>query len=190
MGRTNEYNVRSPGPSRKDVDRAAAEDTCKDGKLAYQLPFMPSAPLQHETNLGFLLADISRLARREFDRRVRDLGLTRAQWLFLYYLARQPGCTQSEMAELLQMEKITVSRQATRLEKAGWILRNDHADDARAYRLKLTPRAARLIDLLQKKAEILRNDYLNGISPSRRSLLLSDLSHIKSNLLHLAGHSR
>ena len=138
-----------------------------------------------DRSLGFLFADISRLARREFDRRVRDLGLTRAQWLFLYYLARQPGCTQSELAELLQMEKITVSRQAARLEKAGWIQRADHAADGRAYHLELTPRAERIIARLDERADQLRDDYLQGISPTRRTSLLADLTLIKANLLRL-----
>ena len=138
-----------------------------------------------ERSLGFLMADISRLVRKEFDRRVRDLGLTRAQWLFLYYLARQPGCTQSELAELLQMEKITISRQADRLEQRGWIQRSDHADDARAYHLELTARAERIITRLDERAARLRKDYLHGIPAPRRSALLADLSLIKTNLLRL-----
>lgn len=143
-----------------------------------------------ERSLGFLLADISRLARKEFDRRVRDLGLTRAQWLFLYYLARQPGCTQSDLAELLQMEKITVSRQAQRLEKAGWIQRGDHAEDARAYHLELTPRATGIIARLEDRADRLRGDYLQGIPTPRRAELLADLSLIKGNLLRLGEKAR
>lgn len=151
---------------------------------------MSAARSQVERSLGFLFADISRLARKEFDRRVRDLGLTRAQWLFLYYLSRQSGCTQSELAELLQMEKITISRQAQRLEKAGWIARSDHSEDARAYRLVLTPRAEKIITRLEERADRLRNDYLDGISPPRRSTLLADLNIIKANLLRLDGRTR
>ncbi len=150
-----------------------------------------SAPRPNaERGLGFLLADISRMARKEFDRRVRDLGLTRAQWLFLYYLARQPGCTQSEMAELLQMEKITISRQAQRLELAGWIQRDAHAADARAYHLELTPRAERIIARLDERADRLRNDFLEGISPARRTSLLADLTLIKANLVRLDARPR
>jgi DNA-binding MarR family transcriptional regulator len=151
---------------------------------------MSAARTQVERSLGFLFADISRLARKEFDRRVRDLGLTRAQWLFLYYLSRQPGCTQSDLAELLQMEKITISRQAKRLENAGWIARGDHSEDARAYRLALTPRAGRIISRLEQRAARLRNDYLDGISPPRRSTLLADLTLIKANLVRLEGRAR
>ena len=143
-----------------------------------------------ERSLGFLLADISRLARKEFDRRVRDLGLTRAQWLFLYYLARRPGCTQSELAELLQMEKITVSRQADRLEKAGWIRRSDHAADGRAYHLELTSRAGRITVRLEERAARLRGDYLHGLPATRRSALLADLTLIKTNLLRLDARLR
>jgi MarR family transcriptional regulator, transcriptional regulator for hemolysin len=146
-----------------------------------------SAP---DRSLGFLLADISRLARKEFDRRVRDLGLTRAQWLFLYYLSRHAGCTQSELAELLQMEKISVSRQADRLEKAGWIQRADHRADARAYRLELTARAQRITARLEERADRLRDDYLQGISAPRRAVLLDELTLIKANLLQLGERAR
>lgn len=151
---------------------------------------MSAARPRLERNLGFLFADISRLARREFDRRVSDLGLTRAQWLFLYYLARQPGCTQSELAEILQLEKITISRQAERLEKAGWITRNDRANDGRAYRLKLTARARGTIRNLERRADRLREEYLEGVSSPHRRILLSELIVIKKNLLRLTGLPR
>jgi DNA-binding MarR family transcriptional regulator len=147
---------------------------------------MPVLRPNLEQRLGFLLADISRLARKEFDRRVRDLGLTRAQWLFLYHLARQPGCTQSELAELLQMEKITISRQAERLEKAGWIQRGDAVADARAYHLNLTSQAERIIARLDNRADRLRRDYLQGIPSARRAALVADLGLIKTNLLRLS----
>lgn len=140
------------------------------------------APDRH---LGFLLADINRLARREFDRRVRPLGLTRAQWLFLFHLGRQPGATQSELAEQMQMEKISVSRQADRLQRAGWIERQDNRDDRRAYHLYLTPRAARIVEKLDQTAATLRTDYLRGVPPARRLALVADLARIKANLLKL-----
>jgi len=146
---------------------------------------MSALRANNERHLGFLLSDINRLARREFDRRVRHLGLTRAQWLFLFYLDRQPGATQSELAELLQMEKISVSRQATRLERAGWIERRDSREDGRAYHLHLTPRASRIVEKLDGMATALRTDFLRGLPQARRAALLSDLSRIKANLLEL-----
>jgi MarR family transcriptional regulator, transcriptional regulator for hemolysin len=147
-------------------------------------------PSTFDRSLGFILSDISRLARREFDRRVRGLRLTRSQWLFLYHLARQPGCTQSELAESLQVERISVSRQANRLEKAGWIERRDHQQDGRAYHLYLTPKAERLTLRLSGLAGRLREDYLSGLAAPRRAALVNDLLHVKANLLHMEEKAR
>jgi len=147
--------------------------------------FMPALRPIPDRHLGFLLADINRLVRREFDRRVRPLGLTRAQWLFLFHLGRQPGVTQSELAEHLQMEKISVSRQADRLQRAGWIERRDSHADRRAYHLYLTPRATRIVEKLDNTAASLRTDYLRGVPLARRSALVADLGRIKANLLKL-----
>jgi MarR family transcriptional regulator for hemolysin len=144
----------------------------------------------HLPGLGFLIADLNRLMRKEFDRRVRHLGLTRAQWLFISYLTRLPGCTQSELAEALQLEKITVSRQAARLVKAGWISRRDHAIDGRAYRLHPTPRARAMAERLAEVAGGLRRDYLRGLAPPRRIALRADLLHIKANLQHMDANGK
>jgi MarR family transcriptional regulator for hemolysin len=136
-----------------------------------------------DRSLGFVVSDISRLLRDEFNRRVRGQGLTRAQWLLLYYVARQPGASQSELAVILQLEKITVSRHAVRLEKTGWLMRDNHAHDGRAYRLRLTPRAERVIGECAGVSEQLREDAMVGLAAGRRAALIDDLLQIKSNLL-------
>ena len=147
-------------------------------------------PSRFDRHLGFILGDISRLARKEFERRVRGLRLTRAQWLFLYHLARQPWCTQIELAESLQMERITVSRQADRLEQAGWIERRDDPRDGRAYRLHLTPQAERMTLRLEAAAGPLREAYLSGLSAARRTALIHDLLHVKTNLLRMEATAK
>lgn len=148
---------------------------------------MPTRTSTFENSFGFILSDISRLARKEFDRRVRDLGLTRAQWLFLVHLARRPGCTQSGLAESLQLEKITVSRQAERLLRAGWIERRDRRDDARAYHLYVSRKAEPLIERLAAVGEKLRAEYMRGLPGARRNALVADLLRIKSNLLRMSA---
>jgi DNA-binding MarR family transcriptional regulator len=135
--------------------------------------------------ISLLLSDINRQVRRVFDRRVRHLGLTRAQWMFLFYLGREPGMTQTQLAELMQMEKISVSRQADRLERAGWIERRDDRADARAYRLYPTLRAGKVVTKLNQLADELRADYLAGLPPERIEALTHDLGRIRENLLRL-----
>lgn len=151
---------------------------------------MALRPSTFDRSLGFILSDISRLARKEFDRRVRGLRLTRSQWLFLYHLARRPGASQSELAESLQMERISVSRQADRLEKAGWIARHDHPQDGRAYHLYLTPKAERLTLRLRSLAGRLREDYLCGLPAPRRAALFNDLLRVKTNLLQMEARAK
>src|SRR5687768_1725395 len=165
---------------------------CAIGKLAYHFdfPVMVARPPSFERSFGFILSDISRLARNEFERRVRDLRVTRAQWLVLMHLARRPGCTQSDLADAMQMQKITVSRHADRLVRAGWIQRRDHAEDGRAYHLYLSRKAQPVITRLAAVAEELRSEYMRGLSGVRRDALIDDLLHIKSNLLRMNGDSR
>jgi MarR family transcriptional regulator for hemolysin len=151
---------------------------------------MAEALPNFDRSLGFIISDISRLLRKEFDRRVRGYGLTRAQWLLLYYVARQPGASQSDLADALQLEKITISRHAARLERNGWLERHDHAEDGRAYRLRLTSRATKMIVQLSTVTEQLRDDAMGTIPVPRRSALIDDLLQIKSNLLILDAAAR
>ncbi len=152
--------------------------------LASQATSAPITELlpNFDRSLGFIVNDISRLLRKEFERRVRGHGLTRAQWLLLYYVARQPDASQSDLADALQLEKITISRHAARLEKTGWLERHDHDADGRAYRLKLTPRATSMIVKLSSIADQLREDAQAGLAMARRNALIEDLLHIRANL--------
>ena len=69
-----------------------------------------------ERNFGFLVNDVARLLRTTFDRRVRALDLTRSQWWVLNHLFRQDGVTQSDLAEILDIEKATLGRLLDRME--------------------------------------------------------------------------
>ncbi|HEX6842884.1 MAG TPA: MarR family transcriptional regulator, partial [Stellaceae bacterium] len=76
-----------------------------------------------ERSFGFLLHDIARLMRKRFDQRARSLNLSRAQWQLLVHLSRHEGITQSGLAEILEIENITVGRLVDRMEEAGWVER-------------------------------------------------------------------
>jgi DNA-binding MarR family transcriptional regulator len=85
-------------------------------------------------NFGFLLNDVARLMRTAYDRRIRKLGLTRAQWWVLTHLYRSNGVTQTELAETLEIEKPTLGRLLDRLEAKGWVRREHDASDRRVWR--------------------------------------------------------
>jgi len=139
-----------------------------------------------DESIGFLLADVSRLLRREFDRRVRQLGLTQAQWRAIAHLAREEGINQSALAERLEVAAITLGRLVDRMEAAGWVRREADASDRRASLLFLTPKAAPILDELQAHADQARAVLMQGISDSRHRQLIATLQQMKANLASAA----
>jgi MarR family transcriptional regulator, transcriptional regulator for hemolysin len=95
----------------------------------------------YRNDLLFLLHDVARLLRVETDKRARVHRMTRAQWAILFWLSRYPGLSQKELAELLEVEPITVARLLDRLETNGMIERRPDPRDRRIWRLHLRPGA-------------------------------------------------
>ena len=135
-------------------------------------------------NIGSMLADTSRLLRRSFDVRARDIGVTRAQWQVLTTLLRHEGVNQGGLAELLDVEPITVCRMVDRLQEAGLVERRTDPADRRSWRLFLTPRAHDLLDELRPLADALIEDALTGIDQDERKQLRDLLDRIRDNLSH------
>jgi len=101
-----------------------------------------------QTSVGFLLHDVARLMRYRFDARARDLGVTRQQWRALLNLARQEGQTQAELADRLEVERITLCRMVDRLAEAGLVERRADPKDRRVWRLHLLPAAHDIVERL------------------------------------------
>ena len=133
-------------------------------------------------NYGFLLSDVARLMRTAYDRRVRKLGLTRSQWWVLNQLFRNPGVNQSELAEILEVEKPTLGRLLDRMEAKGWVRREQDEKDRRAWRVHLTEAVEPAMREMRKIAADLRRDALSGLSAAEREQLVDTLLAIKANL--------
>ena len=131
---------------------------------------------------GFLVHDISRMLRKRFDRRARDLGLTKSQWIVLAHLARHEGIHQSRLAEILELEPATLGRHLDRLEDTGWIERRPDPLDRRAWRLHLTGKAAPVLEKMGGLVEITTQEALAGLSAEERERLQSSLLTIRANL--------
>ena len=111
-----------------------------DRNLAYYLAATLHIAGMSNTDdfIGVMISDVARLMRTAFDRRVRKLGLTRAQWLALTRLHRRPGASQSELADMMEVEKATAGRLIDRLEAKGWVERRAQDGDRRINRVYLT----------------------------------------------------
>ena len=133
-------------------------------------------------NFGFLLNDVARLMRTAYDRRIRKLGLTRAQWWVLTHLYRSNGVSQTELAETLEIEKPTLGRLLDRLEAKGWVRREHDAKDRRVWRVHLTDEVEPALRTMRTIAKELRRDALAGIGAAERERFVDTLLAIKENL--------
>jgi MarR family transcriptional regulator for hemolysin len=136
-------------------------------------------------NYGFLLMDVSRLMRTVYDRRVKSVGLTRSQWWVLNHLFRSPGVKQAELAAILEIERPTLGRLLDRLQRKGWVRREDDPRDRRAWRIYLTKAAEPAMRKLRKQAAKLRSDALAGLSAAERERFVDTLLAIKANLARM-----
>jgi DNA-binding MarR family transcriptional regulator len=132
--------------------------------------------------IGFLLNDAARLMRKDFERRTRPLGLTRAQWHTLFHLARNEGCNQATLADLLDVEPITIARTIDRLELSGLVERRADPSDRRARLLFLGKRAHPLLEQLRALGAETREIALAGIDEDERTLLMTLLTKMRANL--------
>jgi MarR family transcriptional regulator, transcriptional regulator for hemolysin len=142
-----------------------------------------------DRNIGFVMHDVARLMRTGFDRRARQLGLTRSQWWVLTFLHRREGVTQSELAEDLDLEKATLGRLLDRLEASGWVARRADARDRRVRRLYLTPAVAELMATMREIAGEIRGEALAGLDAGESEQLVDTLLKIKRNLLRQGNGS-
>jgi MarR family transcriptional regulator for hemolysin len=137
---------------------------------------------EDERHIGFLISDVARMMRTAFDRRVRALGLTRSQWLVINRLHRRPGATQSELAEMLEVEKATAGRMVDRMEKKGWVVRRADAGDRRVNRLHLTREALLIQVRLAQIADRTVDDALALLSPGERDQFADSMRRVKRQL--------
>lgn len=133
-------------------------------------------------SFGFVLQDVARLMRRNFNRRVQALGLTQAQWQALVQISRNEGMSQAALADLLEVHPISVARLIDRMESAGWVERRRDPADRRALCLHLTPKAAPILHDMWALAAETRAEATAGLSEDDRARLLAILLHMRGNL--------
>lgn len=132
---------------------------------------------------GFLLSDTARLLRRRFDERARQHGATRAQWKALLGISRHEGINQGGLADLLEVEPITLCRLIDRMEDAGLVERRRDPRDRRAWQLFLTEKAHPVIEELHATARDLMEQTLRGIPIAKVDEMTAMLNRIRENLL-------
>jgi MarR family transcriptional regulator for hemolysin len=141
---------------------------------------MSEMPVTRE--IAFNIMDVARMLRTYADQRARQFGISRAQWAVLVRLDRTEGLKQSELAEILDLQPISLTRLLDRLADNGLIERRPDPNDRRANRLYLTPAARPLLKQLAALGEDMMAIVLDGRDEKANARLLRDLTAIKDNL--------
>jgi DNA-binding MarR family transcriptional regulator len=132
--------------------------------------------------MGFLLHDVARLLRKRFEQHARGFGLTRSQWQVLAYLSQNEGINQSGLAELLDVQPITLARLIDKLEDMQLVERRPDPKDRRVWLLRLTPAAHSKLVQARKLGDVTRGEALDGVPEAERRRFLATLQALKDNL--------
>src|ERR1035437_8705552 len=141
---------------------------------------MPKMPIQRE--IAFTIMDVARMLKTYADQRARRFGISRAQWGVLVRLDRSEGLKQSELADILDLQPISLTRLLDRLAENKLIERRADPNDRRANRLFLTPAARPLLERLAELGKDMMTTVLEGLDPKSNERLLRDLGLVKRNL--------
>jgi DNA-binding MarR family transcriptional regulator len=131
--------------------------------------------------IPFEIGETAHALRKAFDRLAVGLGVTRAQWKVLFKLTRKPGLRQVELADMLDLEPITLCRIVDRLEEAGLVERARDPEDRRAWKLHVTAQAKPLVDKLQAVGAELVGHAFSGIDPEEIEITRKVLARVREN---------
>ena len=130
-----------------------------------------------------VLHELAHLMRIRFDQRARAHDMTRAQWVILLKLERSPGMTQNELAQLVEVEPITVARLVDRLETRGFVERRHDPNDRRVWRLHLLPAAEPILkEIARARKETVAQLIGENVTPEALACTEATLGLMKANL--------
>jgi MarR family transcriptional regulator, transcriptional regulator for hemolysin len=145
-------------------------------------------PRSLHREFAFSLNDVARMLRTYADYKASQFGITRAQWVVLVRLDRFEGIKQSELAEMLDLQPITLTRLLDRLCDNGLIERRADPNDRRAKRLFLTPAARPMLERLGDLGDELMGTALAGVQREAIEKMVAQLAIVKENLRQAIQH--
>lgn len=139
--------------------------------------------------IGFFVHDVSRVRRTLFDQKMKPLGITRSQWWVLAQLSRTlghdggQGVLQTELANMLDVGKVTVGGLIDRLEAGGFVERRPDARDRRAKRVVITETGHGVLQTMSSIGRDLNLRILAGVPIEHVRIAEQVLSRMKDNIL-------
>jgi len=136
-------------------------------------------------SLGFLLADTTRLTRRVWAKYLEGKEFTLAELKALMFVARNQGIRQVELADLLDIQPITLARLIDQLVEGGLVERRPHPTDRRAFQLFLLDKAKPELEACAKDGAVFQKEALAGLTPEQVEALFLGLNRVRANILSM-----
>ncbi len=140
--------------------------------------------------LGYLIHDVSRLRRVNFDRELAPLGITRSQWWVLAFISRNNGLPQTQLANELDVGKVALGSLIDRLQQGGFVTREPDEKDRRVKRVFLTDNARQLLNDIEPVSSDFNGRILEGVSLEDIKGTSRMLAKMKENLIVLSNGNR
>ena len=134
-------------------------------------------------NFGFILKNLERLYTKRFELLAQESSLTLPQCKALFHLSRNEGISQKRLAELAEVEPMTLVRILDRMESDGWVERRPDPNDRRARTLYVRSGATPILEQIDKLSAQMRSEALAGLNAEQRNQLMGLLEHVYQNLL-------
>jgi MarR family transcriptional regulator for hemolysin len=136
-------------------------------------------PKSSTDTLGFVIHDVARMLRWEFDRRAQCVNMTRSQWSVLALLLREDGAQQKELAAMIDVTAITMTGLLDRMERDGWVVRKKDPEDRRAKRVFLTEKVQPVMVEIKAIAKQVRESALVGLSKAEQDQLFELMLRVR-----------
>lgn len=148
-------------------------------------PDVANGAPQMRSQIGYGLAEVTRLMRAAFDERMRGMGLTGASWRVITALSREDGQTQAFLADRLEISRGALGEAIDRLEKSGHVTRRADPADRRVWRVHLTALSRSLLPQMFEVAAELQADWFRDLSPDDLAHLDATLGRLRERLLDM-----
>lgn len=140
------------------------------------------SPRLDRKQFGYIIHDVARLLRRQFDAEAQRHGLTLPQWRMIAQLSHGDGISQAALASCLDTDPMTVSGLVERLEHKGLVVRVADPDDSRAKIVLITDKARAMVAQMKQLAESVFAQAFDGITDAERATTLKVLQQMSANL--------
>jgi DNA-binding MarR family transcriptional regulator len=132
--------------------------------------------------VGHITENAMKQISEAFGRRLQNTGITRIQWIALYYLQMKGMISQRELSNLMNVKDSSAGRLMDRLERDGLIERERNDVDRRVISLKLTEKGNQLISDLMPIGIQFNNDLVEGIDEQELLIYEKVLNKMISNI--------